>query len=136
MKQSISVNTKIMVNCSIASCTSRHSSVYNGRNIVFFKLPEKRNVKKNKGKRGLYRSKINAIKNEQHHAWLNAIERGYANKCIPVHVNKNIRICAKYFHTSTIIHKNNDEYKLKIGASPTLYLTKFTTDNPTMPEHK
>ena len=58
-----------------------------------------------------------------------AINKGYENEIPEYSSSKNIRICIEHFHSSVIKHNNNCNYELVTGASPIMYLTKFSFDN-------
>lgn len=124
-----------MVQCSIANCSSNCSQKYKEQRMTFFALPSKRKETKYRGKKA-YRNALNRIVNAQNDAWMKAINLGYQDGYILPSNNYNIRLCVWHFHPSTLQWDEKSHCTLKLGASPTVYLTKFAMENDEFKEEK
>jgi len=126
-----------MVQCSIACCTSSYRHEYKDNKMVFFSLPKQPTQKLYTKKYQQHRNSLNRIRTEQRKAWINVIQSTYKNnKEINDIDNNNIRICVKHFHSSVLNIDSNGKHTLKIGACPTLFLTKFSQSNEKFNENK
>ena len=125
-----------MVQCAIACCTCSCRQKYKDEKMVFFALPAKPGNIKYTTKRDQHRASLNRIRTKQHEAWMNVINSGYANNIKTIKDMRNVRICIKHFRPSVLCLDTNNKHKLKLGASPTLLLTKFSLENEKFSENK
>ena len=80
--------------------------------------------------------KKNNIKRCQHDAWMKAISLGYGGACTRYSDAQNMRICIHHFHPSVIVLSSDGKPSLKVGAAPTMNLTKFSMENNNFKENK
>ena len=118
-----------MVQCSIACCRSKCRHSFEGRKMVFFSVPPEPKGKKRRGKDGEHSNKLSNIKKCQHAAWMFVVNRGYGNNFIDCANDKNVRICIHHFHPSAHTCDDNGKHTLRIGAAPTMHLSKFSMEN-------
>ena len=79
--------------------------------------------------------KKNNIKRCQHDAWTKAISLGYG-EFTKYSDTRNMRICINHFHPSVIDLSSDGKPRLKVGAAPTMNLTKFSMENENFKENK
>ena len=79
-----------------------------------------------------------AINNKQRAAWIKNINKGYSNQTFyPKDDSKqSIRICMHHFHPNTLGVSEKGKIVLKIGACPTMNLTKLSMTSETFNETK
>ena len=97
-------------------------------------MPKVPNLNLRKHKYGVRKQKKNIIKKCQNKAWTSATNRGYENSCVRYSDNHNVRTCIRRFHSIVIRCDSNDDYELKIGAAPTMCLTKFSIEHESYKE--
>ena len=125
-----------MVQCAIACCTSSHRHKYKDDSMIFFSVPKMPGSRKYRSERDKHRVCLNNIKTKQHEAWMSIINSGYPSNTKSANDIRNTRICIKHFHPSVLCLDANSKHKLKLGASPTLLLTKFSVENENFSENK
>ena len=67
---------------------------------------------------------------------MKAIGLGYGDAFTKYSDTRNIRICINHFHPSMIVLNSNGKPSLKVGAAPTINLTKFSMENENFKENK
>ena len=80
--------------------------------------------------------KKNNVKRCQHDAWMKAISLGYGGASTEHDDARNMRICINHFHPSVIDFSSDGKTRLKVGAAPTMNLTKFSMENENFKENK
>ena len=121
-----------MVSCCVPCCSSHHQTKFNESTIQMFRFPVAKNLEKSKirqGKEGTYRHKKNEISNKQRVAWLKACNRCLKSESLIPDTSENLRACIRHFHPSVLTKCDNNKYSLKLGAAPTMYLTKSSFTN-------
>ena len=125
-----------MAQCSVACCKSSYRYYFNDHKMAFFTVPSQRTTNSHRGKDSLCKNKKMNIKNCQHKAWIDAIDRGYENGHPDCSDARNVRARACHFHPSMLLRDSEVKHELKIGASPAMHLTKFSIENDDFKEKK
>ena len=122
-----------MVKCCVPCCSSNHSTTFNGRNIQFFRIPVEKDLDKadtQRGSKAMFRRKKNKISQKQRIAWLKICHHDKQSD------SNNLRMCLKHFHSSILTKSDSNKYSLKMGAIPTIHLTKTSHVNEEFAEIK
>jgi len=125
-----------MVCCSVSCCASNSYQNFKNRKMVFFNVPPNPKPTIYEGKHKAYRTAMSNIKRNQHKAWVSAINKSHPEGNFTCSDTYNTRLCLHHFHPSVIYVENSDKYTLKIGAAPTMYLTKLSFQNDNFKEEK
>ena len=72
--------------------------------------------------------KENNVKICQHDAWMKAISLGYGGASTKCADARNMRMRINHFHPSVIDFSSGGKTRLKVGAAPTVCLTKFSME--------
>ena len=88
------------------------------------------------GARRKLQEKKNNMKKCEHDVWIKAISLGYGGACARCSDAHNMRTCIHHFHPSTIVLSSDGKPTLKVGATPTMNLTKFSMENENFKENK
>ena len=67
---------------------------------------------------------------------MKAISSGYGGTCARYSDAHNMRTCIHHFHPSVIVLSSDGKPSLKVGAAPTVNLTKFSMENANFKENK
>ena len=97
--------------------------------MVFFTVPTEPKGQKRRGKDGACKNRLNSIEKCQNEAWMLAVNRGCGKNVMQWPNDKRIRICMHHFHPSVHTCDDNGKHTLKIGANPTMHVSRFSMEN-------